>query len=111
MGDVIYRPVFSVGLHFFATGMLTAQVTVQQHIAHIENVLLPTVLVKGEPVKTKKLADFMAERHLPGVSVAYLHYGKIEWIRGFGLTSLGADGKARQLVLHQPGQDIPAKRK
>ena len=61
----------------------------EQHIAHIENGLLPTVLVRGEPVKTKKLADVMAERHVPGASVAYLHDGKIEWARGFGVSSIG----------------------
>ena len=31
----------------------------------------------------------MGELHVPGVSVAVIHAGKIEWARGFGVTKLG----------------------
>jgi CubicO group peptidase (beta-lactamase class C family) len=71
-----------------AIPFLSAQSTTDQHIAHIENALLPPVLVKGEPVKTQKLTDAMAEVHVPGVSVAFIHDGKIAWARGFGVMSI-----------------------
>ncbi|HEX7288018.1 MAG TPA: serine hydrolase [Candidatus Angelobacter sp.] len=51
--------------------------------------MVPGTLVKGEPVKTKKLSDWMAEMHVPGVSVAVIHNGEIEWARGFGATKIG----------------------
>ena len=36
-----------------------------------------------------KLADRMVALHVPGVSIAVIHEGKIEWARGFGVTRLG----------------------
>ena len=72
-------------------GTLAAQApsTIEQRIERIQNGLLPAVLVKGEPVATTKLADRMAALHVPGVSIAVIHDGKIEWARGFGVTRVG----------------------
>jgi len=39
--------------------------------------------------QTTKLADRMAALHVPGVSIAVIHDGKIEWARGFGVTRIG----------------------
>lgn len=73
-----------------ANAMLAQTPTeVEQHIERIQNGLLPPVTEKGEPAKTKKLADEMAAMHVPGVSIAMIHGGKIEWARGFGVTSIG----------------------
>jgi CubicO group peptidase (beta-lactamase class C family) len=73
-----------------ALGTTTAQSpsAVEQHIQHIQN-LLPSVITKGEPAATTKLADRMAALHVPGVSVAVIHDGKIEWARGFGVARAG----------------------
>ena len=72
-------------------GVLTAQPTVEveQRIRHIQDAILPPVLTKGEPPATTKLADRMAALHVPGVSIAVIHDGKIEWARGFGVTRVG----------------------
>ena len=84
----------SVACAIFATigpGMLNAQssVEIEQRIQHIQNAILPPVLVKGEQPTTTKLADRMAALQVPGVSVAVIHDGKIEWARGFGVTRVG----------------------
>jgi len=52
--------------------------------ADYETALLPPVLVKGEPVRTVPLAERMAELHVPGVSIAYIHNGEIAWTRTYG---------------------------
>ena len=72
-------------------GLLTAQpsVEIEQRIQHIQDAILPPVLIKGEPPSTTKLADRMKALRVPGVSVAVIHDGKIEWARGFGVTQLG----------------------
>lgn len=72
-------------------GTLTAQTpaALEQRIQRIQNELLPAVLVKGDPPATTKLADRMAALHVPGVSIAVIHDGKIEWARGFGNASIG----------------------
>jgi CubicO group peptidase (beta-lactamase class C family) len=61
---------------------------VEQRIARIQSGLLPPVLVKGEPADAPSLSARMEALHVPGVSVAYIHAGKIEWARGFGVTKI-----------------------
>ena len=83
----------TIGVIFFAInlGVLAAQapVQVEQRIQHIQDAILPAVLTKGEPPAAAKLAERMAALHVPGVSVAMIHDGKIEWARGFGVTRVG----------------------
>ena len=70
---------------------LSAQSTaeIELRIQHIQNAILPPVLIKGEPPAATKLADRMAALHVPGVSIAVIHDGKTEWARGFGVTRVG----------------------
>src|SRR5579863_4970264 len=78
-------------LSAIAFGVLTAQpaVEIEQRIRHIQDAIQPAVITKGELTATTKLADRMAALHVPGVSIAVIHDGKIEWARGFGVTSVG----------------------
>lgn len=64
-------------------GVIIAQASVEpeQRIRHIQDAILPAVFTKGEPPATTKLADRMAALHVPGVSIAVVHDGKIEWVR------------------------------
>jgi CubicO group peptidase (beta-lactamase class C family) len=75
-------------------GVTIAQVPVEpeQRIRHIQDAILPAVFTKGEPPATTKLADRMAALNVPGVSIAVVHDGKIEWARGFGVTRVGGPG-------------------
>jgi CubicO group peptidase (beta-lactamase class C family) len=59
------------------------------HIQHIEDAILGPVLVKGVAITPTTLARRMADLQVPGVSIAVIHNGKIEWARGFGVTSIG----------------------
>src|SRR5215472_157077 len=51
--------------------------------------LLPPTITQGEKPATTKLSDRMAALHVPGVSIAVIHDGKIEWARGYGVGSVG----------------------
>jgi CubicO group peptidase (beta-lactamase class C family) len=62
---------------------------IEAQVGHIQTELLPPVLVKGEPIQFISLADRMASLHVPGVSIAVVHGGKLEWVRAFGVTNLG----------------------
>lgn len=62
---------------------------VEQHIQRVTSGLIGGVVIKGEEHKTHTLADRMKELNVPGVSVAVVHNGKIEWARGFGVRSIG----------------------
>jgi CubicO group peptidase (beta-lactamase class C family) len=72
-------------------GALAAQTpsALEERIQRIRDRIPPATLVRGEPIATAKLADRMAALHVPGVSIAVIHDGKIEWARGFGVTSIG----------------------
>lgn len=86
--------IFGAMIAALGPGLLVAQpsVAVEQRVQRIANALLPPVLVRGEAPSTTALADRMAALHVPGVSVAVLHDGKIEWARGFGVARV--DGPA-----------------
>ena len=68
---------------------LTAQTPeVKARIDRIENGLLPAVVIQGQPPKLMRLSERMQRLQVPGISVAVIHNGKIEWARGFGLTRI-----------------------
>ena len=64
--------------------------SVEARIARIENGLLPQVLVKGEPLPGMKLVDRMAFYKVPGVSIAVIDQGHIDWVRGYGFADVAA---------------------
>lgn len=68
----------------------TAQKADEQaaRMQRIENGLLPPVVVKGHTQPTK-LADQMAKYKVPGVSVAVINNGKLEWAKGYGVVEAG----------------------
>jgi CubicO group peptidase (beta-lactamase class C family) len=51
--------------------------------------LLPATITQGEKPATTKLTGRMAALHVPGVSIAVIHDGKIEWAKGYGVASVG----------------------
>src|SRR5215469_8438639 len=62
-----------------------------QIIHKIETCLPPAVVVKGEPPACTPLLTRMQQLHIPGVSIAVVHNGVIEWARGYGIA--GPDNK------------------
>lgn len=82
----IHRAIFCT----LALSALAAQTpsALERRIERIQQIP-PATLVKGEAASTTKLADRMAALHVPGVSIAVIHDGKIEWARGFGVTRVG----------------------
>jgi CubicO group peptidase (beta-lactamase class C family) len=63
--------------------------TTQQRIDSIQSCLTPPVIVKGDAPDCSTLAKRMADLHVPGVSIAVVHNGIIEWARGFGVEQQG----------------------
>lgn len=60
-----------------------------QRIQRVENGLLPPAVVKGETPVKMKLADRMQFYKTPGVSMAVINDGRIEWARGYGVLEAG----------------------
>lgn len=58
-------------------------------MAAVERGLQPPVTIQGAPPVRRVLADEMARLGVPGVSIAVIHAGEIEWAKGYGAVTLG----------------------
>src|SRR3954470_22703327 len=68
----------------FATCVLaTSPDQDETRINRIENGLLPGVLIKGSPRPKMSIAERMRHYKVPGLSVALINNGAIEWTRGY----------------------------
>jgi CubicO group peptidase (beta-lactamase class C family) len=61
---------------------------VSDRITRVENGLLPAVVIKDQTA-AMMIADRLKHYKVPGVSVAVINDGKIEWAKGYGLTEAG----------------------
>jgi len=62
---------------------------VEQHIQRVTSGLIGPVILKGDQHAARTLSQRMKDLNVPGVSIAVIHGGKIEWARGFGFRSVG----------------------
>lgn len=60
---------------------------VQARIAAVENGLLPAYQKTGATPAGKSIGDRMAHYFTPAVSIAVIHNGRIEWAKGYGVTT------------------------
>jgi CubicO group peptidase (beta-lactamase class C family) len=87
-----YEPVVAVGvllLVTYASAATPADPAVERRIKHVTADIPPALIIDGEPVSHTTLSRQMAALHVPGVSVAVIHKGKLEWARGFGVARAG----------------------
>jgi CubicO group peptidase (beta-lactamase class C family) len=61
----------------------------QRHVDKVQSCLSDPVVVKGDPHACHTLTKQMADLHVPGVSIAVIHNGVIEWTQGFGVEQVG----------------------
>ena len=76
---------------------------IAQRIERIENGLLLPVVVKGQPSEPMKLADRMLLFNTPGLSVAVINKGRIEWAKGYGFLEAGSKNPVTTETLFQAG--------
>lgn len=74
--------------------------------AHIESIvgnIRPTLVIEGDPVSTMTLAERMTHYEVPGVSIAVIHDGEIEWARGYGLADVENNKSVTADTMFQAG--------
>ena len=79
-------------LLFQPRGMETQPVLspeIQRRIERVCAGLTTPVVEKDDPHACQTLQDRMAADRVPGVSIAVIHNGEIEWAQGFGVAQLG----------------------
>ena len=81
-------PAFLIGVA--VPGSIWAQSdAAAQKINAVENGLGPAFSVSGKPYHFRTIRSEMSRLHIPGVSVAVIHDGKVEWAKGYGVTHDG----------------------
>jgi CubicO group peptidase (beta-lactamase class C family) len=92
--EMRYGPVVALGFFLLVT-IVSARTpvdpAVERRIKHVTEDIPPALIIDGEPVTHATLSQQMAALHVPGVSVAVIHKGKLEWARGFGVARAGGD--------------------
>jgi CubicO group peptidase (beta-lactamase class C family) len=73
-----------------------------ERIQRVENGLLPGLLIKGRS-NAMKLSDRMAFFKAPGVSIAVINNGAIEWAKGYGVVEAGGTQPITTETLFQAG--------
>ena len=76
-------------------------ITLEQRIERIENGLLPPVVLKGETPLRMKIDERMKFYRTPGVSVAVINEGKVEWARGYGLLRVNGQERVTTSTMFQ----------
>ncbi|NVE00126.1 serine hydrolase [Massilia sp. BJB1822] len=61
---------------------------IQARIGRVENGLL--LASEGAPAQTVRLGERMAALKVPGVSIAVINHGAIEWARGYGMADVAS---------------------
>lgn len=72
---------------FSTSATIQNKSSVVERIARVESGLLPAVILKDQSA-TMTLAERMRYYKVPGVSVAVINEGKIEWAKGYGVTEV-----------------------
>ncbi|MEO1449125.1 MAG: serine hydrolase domain-containing protein [Bacteroidota bacterium] len=62
-----------------------APTLLDEKIARIENGLQRNLQIEGEEVPTYNIEERLKELGIPGVSIAVIHKGEIEWAKGYGM--------------------------
>ncbi|HLL77257.1 MAG TPA: serine hydrolase [Pyrinomonadaceae bacterium] len=86
-----------------ATKPAAAAPSVEERIRRVESGLLPAVTIKGAQSPAATLAERMKFYRIPGVSVAVVSDGRVEWARGFGVKDAGTNEPVTAETLFQAG--------
>jgi CubicO group peptidase (beta-lactamase class C family) len=82
-------PVFSQAVAGPLVNPVETPGEIQKHIDHVASGLITPVVDKNDPHPAKTLTAEMAAMQVPGVSIAVIHNGAIEWAQGFGIAAAG----------------------
>ena len=91
-----------VAIPAFLCGACTggADLDIQQRIERVEHGIVPAVVARGEQTVTVSTDAIMDRFGVPGVSVAVINNGVIEWAKGYGVSEAGgADVNTETLFL------------
>jgi len=74
---------------------------IENRILSVEKSLRPAMHVQGQPVPAMSLLERMKHHKVPGVSVAVINNGKVEWEKGYGVSEAGSQDSVTSQTLFQ----------
>ena len=83
--------------------LLSDKVDLESRINRVERGLLLPVQIESVPDPAMELAERMQHYQVPGVSVAVINNGAVEWARGYGVRELGSQKPVTPKTLFQAG--------
>jgi CubicO group peptidase (beta-lactamase class C family) len=63
--------------------------TMAQRQERVEQSLPPAIVIEGQPQRRFSIEERLRFYKTPGVSIAVIHHGVIEWARGYGVRETG----------------------
>lgn len=76
-------------LSLFIVLISTAQESkLEDRIQRIENGLMPALQIKGKAIPTFNINERLKQLGIPGASIAFVHNGKVEWARAYGMADI-----------------------
>ena len=80
---------------------IAAAGALEQRIRAVEEGLLPALTVKGRPAPTMRLTERMTHYRVPGVSIAVISEGTLEWAKAYGVLDSMREEPVRADTLFQ----------
>ena len=84
----VFTPARSIGAQEASASQTQArahaQSGIEERIKRVENGLLAPLVMKGQGMPMR-LADRMKSYKTPGISIAVIDKGRVEWARGYGV--------------------------
>src|ERR1043165_5858589 len=91
----------SLGLAQQGAAKIDKHQKLEQRIEHVENGLLPAVVIKGETPPRMRIDERMKFYKTPGVSVAVINEGKVKRARGYGVLRVTGQKRVTTNTLFQ----------
>lgn len=86
-----------------ALALAATPAEIEARIERVVSGLLPETAVRNRFGPKATLKERMAYHHTPGLSIAVIHDGRIEWARGFGVRERGRTEPVTEGTLFQAG--------
>lgn len=79
------------------------QQELMERISRIEHSIQPILQIEGEEVPTYSIEDRLKELGIPGISIAVVNDGKLEWAKGYGFADKSENRMVDSLTMFLAG--------
>ena len=74
---------------------------IEERIARVESKIPPGLVIKGEEVAYSSFTELMEKHQVPGLSLAVINDGEVEWAKGYGVLEEESNKEVNENTLFQ----------